>query len=133
MKDIIFIWLAVIIYASVVVIAGLVPPSVEIPFDGAIFLLGASIAGYTGVKTVGISLNASSLPTGEGVSDETRKKLKGILIAIYVLILETVAMQVINKDVEIPMNNLLYMAGICSGIILAGNQAMKTSELKNGN
>ena len=130
MKHIIFVWVPIIIFGLFVALVRVI--DFPIPFEGAIFLLGSSIAGYTGVKSLSVYQKAKTLPEGQGFDKATKKKLEQILIALYVLILETLIVQYFNKDIEFPLNDLFYMAGICTGIILAGNQAMKSGENQAG-
>jgi len=130
MKHIIFVWLPIVIVA--VFMAMPVFVDFPVPFDGAIFLLGASISGYTGIKAFGIYQNAKSLPSGEGVSQDTKDKMLHVLIALYVLIIESLVIQYFNPTMELPLNDLLTSAGIASGFILGGNQAIKAGEVLNG-
>lgn len=130
MKHIIFVWLPVIIVMAFF----LIPLFVEfpVPFDGAIFLLGASISGYTGLKAFGVYQSAKKMPEGQGVSQETKDKLLHILVALYVIIIEALIVQYIKPDLELPLDDLLTSAGICSAFVLGGNQAIKTAEKQDG-
>lgn len=130
MKHIIFVWIPVILFMLFL----LVPFFVEfpIPFTGAIFLLGASISGYTGLKAFGVYQTAKALPTGTGVSKETKDKLLKILIALYVIIIESLIVQYMKPSLVLPLDDLFTMAGICSATVLGGNQAIKTAEKIDG-
>jgi hypothetical protein len=130
MKNVVFVWIPIIIY--MVFQATPLFSTYPVPFEGAIILLGGSISGYTGLKAFGVHQTASTLPSGEGVSKTTRDKVMSILIAIYVIIIEALIVQYIKPSIEMPLNDLFVMAGICSGIVLGGNQAIKSAEKKNG-
>lgn len=130
MKNIIFVWIPIAIFGVLVALAGYT--TATLPFEGAIFLLGSSIVGYTGVKSLGVYTNAKDLPHGQGVDKTTKQKLTQILIALYVLILEAFLVQYFNDAIKLPFNELLTMAGACTGVILAGSQAIKAGEEYNG-
>jgi hypothetical protein len=130
-KNVIFVWIPIIIYMvfQAIPLFAIYP----IPFEGAIILLGGSISGYTGLKAFGVYQSASSMPKGQGVSKVTKNKIMAILIALYVIIAEALIVQYIKPGIEIPLNDLFGMAGICSAVVLGGNQAIKSAEIKNGN
>ena len=130
MKDIVFIWASIVIFGSLLALAGYV--NITLPFEGALFLLGSSIAGYTGVKTIGVTIKALNMPEGQGLHEDTKHKLKQILVALYILIIEAFVVQLINKDLVLPLNELLIMSGVCTGVILGGNQAMKAGHRHKG-
>ena len=130
MKHIIFVWIPIVLFALFL----LVPLFVEfpVPFSGAIILVGASISGYTGFKSFGIYQSAKTLPTGQGVTQETKDKMKKILIALYVIILEALIIQYLRPLLELPLDDLFVMAAISSGVVLGGTQAMKSAEKTEG-
>lgn len=130
MKNIIFVWFPVVLFALFLVLSLFV--EFPMPFEGAIFLLGGSISGYAGIKSFGVYQVAKTLPSGDGVSQSTKDRLKQILIALYVIILEALIIQYFKTDLELPLNDLFVMAGICSAIVLGGDQAIKTAERING-
>lgn len=130
MKNVIFVWIAMFLFAGLVVASGF--STFPVPFDGAIILLGSAISGYTGVKSLSVTLIAKDLPTGKGVDQKTKDKITQILIGLYIIIAESIIIQIIKPDVLLPLNNLFIMAGVCTGVILAGNQAIKLGESKNG-
>ena len=130
MKHVIFVWIPIILFMLFLVASAVI--DYPIPFDGAIMLLGSSIAGYAGFKSLGVFQSAKVLPSGEGVTEETRKKLLYILVAMYVIILEALIVQYIKPEAILPLDDLFTMAGICSGIVLGGNQAIKHAEKHNG-
>jgi len=103
-----------------------------VPFSGAIILLGGSISGYTGVKSFGVYQTAKAMPSGDGVSRDTKDKLVKILIGLYMIIFEALIVQYIKPSIEIPLDELFIMAGICSSIVLGGTQAIKAAEKVNG-
>jgi len=126
MKNSVFVWTPLVLFALLT----LVPLVVDypVPFSGAIFLLGCSISGYAGIKSIGIFLTAKELPSGEGITPNTRKKLQHILIALYVVILEVLIVSYIKSSVELPVDDLFTMAGVCSAIVLGGDQAIKLGQ-----
>ena len=130
MKHIAFIWIPILIFMVFLPLSLVL--EFPIPFDGAIVLLGASISGYTGIKSLGIYKTAKELPSGHGVNAETRKKMTSILIALYIIIVEAFIIQYMNADIELPLNFLLSMAGVCSAVVLGGSQAVKTAEKIDG-
>ena len=130
MKHIIFVWIPVVLFALFLLIAAFV--SYPVPFSGAIVLLGASISGYSGVKAFGVYQTAKALPSGAGVSGETKKKLTHILIALYVIIAEALVVQYFKPALQLPLDDLFIMAGICSAVVLGGTQAIKGAEQING-
>lgn len=119
-----------ILFAGLVIVSAFT--NYPVPFDGAIILLGSSISGYTGVKSLGVTLTARELPVGVGVEKKTKDKLKNILIGLYVIIAECLIVQAVKTELVLPLDNLFIMAGICSGVILAGHQAMTHGEKKDG-
>lgn len=130
MKNIIFVWIPIVLFMAFLVAIYFM--DYPVPLEGAIILLGASITGYTGIKAFGVSQSAKDMPTGEGVSKETKDKLIQILIALYIIIAEALIIQYLKPGVELPLNELFVMAGICSSVILGGSQAIKSAEIKNG-
>ncbi len=130
MKNIIFVWIPMILFGLFL----LVPLFAEfaIPFSGAIILLGGSISGYTGVKSFGVYQTAKTMPSGDGVAKETKDKLVKILIGLYVIIFEALIIQYMKPEIEIPLDDLFVMAGICSSIVLGGSQAIKSAEKIEG-
>jgi len=130
MKHIIFVWITLFLFAGLVVAAGF--STFPVPFDGAIILLGSAISGYTGIKSIGVTLTAKELPVGEGVDQKTKDKLTHILIGLYVIIAESLIIQMIKPEIVLPLDELFIMAGICTGVILAGHQAIKHGENKAG-
>lgn len=126
MKNSIFVWIPLLLFALLTLVP--LVADYPVPFSGAIFLLGCSIAGYTGIKSLGIFITAKSFPSGEGVDPRTRKKLQHILIALYVVILEALIISYLKADVQLPIDDLFSMAGVCSGVMLAGDQAIKMGQ-----
>lgn len=130
MKYIIFVWVPIILCAMFFLVP--IFSDYTVPFDGIIFLIGASISSYTGLKSFLVYKNAKELPSGEGLSPETNKKMTHILIGIYVIIFEAIIVQYINPELKYPLDELFIMAGICTATVLGGVQAMKGGKSLNG-
>ncbi len=130
MKHILFVWIPLILFMGFLAIAAVA--EFPVPFEGAIILLGGSISGYAGIKSFGVYQTSKTLPTGQGVSRQTKDKLLQILVGLYIIILEALVVQYLKPDLVIPLDELFIMAGVCSGIVLGGGQAIKTGEIMDG-
>ena len=128
MKNILFVWIPLVLLAmSVLAMAIMTFP---VPISGAIMLAGSSVALYTGGKSLGVYMTAKLQPSGSGVSKETKDKLVAILIAIYVIIVEALIVQYLNPELELPLNELFNMAAVASATCLGGGQAIKSAEIQ---
>jgi hypothetical protein len=126
MKHIVFVWIPIVLVFLFVLLGAFV--EIPMPYEGAIFLLGCSISGYTGLKSFGLFIANKELPKNDELAPETKEKFAKIIIALYIIILESMIVQYIKPDVILPLNDLLVMAGICSAVVLGGSQAIKTSK-----
>jgi len=130
MKHVIFVWIPlVLLFLFLLAPLFVIYP---IPFAGAIMLAGSSITLYATGKSFGVYQSAKVMPTGEGVSPETKKKLLQILIAIYVIIIEALIIQYIKPEATLPLDDLFTMAAVAAGVCLGGAQAMKAGEQRTG-
>jgi hypothetical protein len=123
MKHIAFIWIPMLFVALFIGLGAFV--EIPMPYEGAIFLLGASITGYTGLKSFSVFVLSKELPKNEAIAPETQRKFTHILIALYIIVIESIVVQFMKPSVLLPLNELLIMAGISTGIVLAGTQAVK--------
>ncbi|MDC7221638.1 MAG: hypothetical protein PQJ59_17025 [Spirochaetales bacterium] len=126
MKDSVFVWTPVLVFAIVLILPLFI--DVAVPYTGAIYFLGCSVSGYVGMKSVGIYTTSKELPSGEGVSPEIMQRYRTILVALYILIVEAVIVKGLSPLQDIPFDELFIMAGVCSFFVISGNQALKMGE-----
>lgn len=124
MKQSIFVWIPILLFAALLPLGLL--SDYPVPFSGAIILLGGSIAGYTGFKSLGVYMSNKTIPLEIGKTEVIKSKMVKILIAMYVLIIEAMIIQYIKPTLELPLDDLFVMAGICSATVLGGVQAIKS-------
>jgi len=99
----------------------------QMPLEGSTQALLLVVAGYVGVDQLASIVTTTKLPKGLKYTGSYKKLLK-ILIAMFVITGEAIIIQGLAKEVELPLDQLVFTTGLIASLFVGGNKGNTAAE-----